>query len=107
MFPQNGQGLNGLMFHTILDQNPRNIYDRVHAKSTESRGSQPMSEKLYWCCRMPANDSDLNDDTIGCDTAKCPNLGYGSTSHVSMLNEHPKSADFVHCAGKHQNRAMV
>ncbi|KAK2141068.1 hypothetical protein LSH36_1171g00030 [Paralvinella palmiformis] len=32
-----------------------------------------MSDKLYCCCRMAANDSDLDDDMIRCDTAKCPN----------------------------------
>ena len=37
-----------------------------------------MSEKLC-CCQIPANDSDLDDDMIG-----CASMGNGSNSHVLM-----------------------
>ena len=42
-----------------------------------------MSDKLYCCCRMAANDSDLDDDMIGCDTTKCSN---GEWFHFTCVN---------------------
>ena len=34
--------------------------------------SETVSVKLYCSCRIPANDSDLDDDMVGCDTHNCP-----------------------------------
>ncbi|KAK2139924.1 hypothetical protein LSH36_1555g00002 [Paralvinella palmiformis] len=52
-----------------------------------------MSYKLYCCCRMAANDSGLDDDMIGCDTAKCPN---GEWFHFTCVNvkQAPKGSWF-------------
>ena len=40
------------------------------------------SAKVYCSCRMPADDSDLDDDMIGCDTPQCP---HGEWFHFSCL----------------------
>ena len=44
-----------------------------HVSRSESLTvSETMSDKLYCSCRIPANDKDLYDDMVGCDTHNCP-----------------------------------
>ena len=44
--------------------------------------TETVSEKLYCSCRMPANDNDLDDDMVGCDTHNCP---HGEWFHFTCV----------------------
>ena len=44
--------------------------------------STTTSAKVYCSCRMPADDSDLDDGMIGCDNPQCP---HGEWFHFTVV----------------------